>query len=105
MRGCIEQTFPSIKVYYREEEPGCDVFYTNDDTGEYFPERYFLDCYEEPQYWRTIEEAAKWVSEKVGHTIEANFKAIEDALEQYVEEQDNPDDEFYSFHEFQIAVN
>ena len=28
-----------------------------------------------------------------------------EALEQYVEEQDNPDDEFYSFHEFQIAVN
>lgn len=105
VRHCIEDKFPSIKVYYREEEPGCGVFYTNDDTGEYFPERYFLDCYEDPQYWRTIEEAAIWVSEKVGHTIEANFKAIEDALEQYVEVQDNPDDEFYSFHEFQIAVN
>ena len=51
------------KVYYREEEPGCDVYYTNDDTGNYFPERYFLDCYEEPQYWRTIEEAAKQTSQ------------------------------------------
>ena len=104
VRQCIEDKFPSIKVYYREEEPGCDVFYTNDDTGEYFPERYFLDCYEDSQYWRTIEEAAIWVSEKVGHPVEANFKAIEEALEQYVEEQENPDDEFYSFHEFQIAV-
>ena len=102
-RECIEKKFPSIKVYYREEEPGCDVFFTNDDTGEYFPERYFLDCYEEPQYWRTKEEAAKWVEELVGHLVEATFTAIQDALDQYVEKQENPDDYFYSFHEFQVV--
>ena len=38
-------------------------------------------------------------------TANQNLQRQEEALEQYVEEQDNPDDEFYSFHEFQIAVN
>lgn len=97
VRECIEKKFPSIKVYYREEEPGCDVYYTNDDTGDYFPERYFLDCYEEPQYWRTKEEAAKWVEELVGYSVETTFTAILDALDQYVEKQENPDDYFTVF--------
>lgn len=33
VRECIEKKFPSIKVYYREEEPECEVYNTNDDTG------------------------------------------------------------------------
>ena len=41
LRQIIEEKFPSIKVYFMEEEPGCGVFYTNDSSGEYFPERYF----------------------------------------------------------------
>lgn len=69
VRGIIEERFPSIKVYYREEEPGCGVYYTNDSSGEYFPERYYLDSYEDCEYFRTIEEAAGWVSEIVGKTI------------------------------------
>ncbi len=42
---CIEKKFPSIIVYYGEEESGCDVYYTNDDIGYYFPERYLLLLY------------------------------------------------------------
>lgn len=41
VRRIIQEKFPSIKVYYREEEPGCEVYYTNDTTGSYFPETYF----------------------------------------------------------------
>ena len=37
-RECIEKKYPSIKVYYRDEEPGCGVYYTNDSTGKYFPD-------------------------------------------------------------------
>lgn len=101
-RECIEKKFPSIKVYYREEEPGCDVFYTNDVNGDYFPDRYFLDNYDEPLYFETIEEAAKSVSGIVGHEVEPTVKAIDEALEDYMEEHED-EDLFYSFHEFTVV--
>ena len=101
-RQCIERKFPSIKVYYREEEPGCDVFYTNDADRIYFPERYFLDNYDEPLYFNTIEEAADSVSEIVGHEVAPTVEAIEEALNDYEEEHED-EDVFYSFHEFLIT--
>ena len=100
--SAIERKFPSIKVYYREEEPGCDVFYTNDADRIYFPERYFLDNYEEPLYYETIEEAAESVSEIVGHDVAPTVEAIEEALNNYEEEHED-EDVFYSFHEFLIT--
>ena len=103
-RQCIEKVFPGMKVYYREEEPGCDVYYTNDAKGKYFPERYFLDSYDEPLYFETIGEAAECVSDIVGHPVEANIKAIDEALDEYVEEHED-EDVFYSFHEFKIVTD
>ena len=101
-RKCIEKKYPSIKVYYREEEPGCDVFYTNDVNGNYFPDRYFLDSYDKLLYYKTIEEAAKSVSGIVGHKVEPTVKDVDDALEYYLEEHED-EDIFYSFHEFTVV--
>lgn len=103
VRRIIQEKFPSIKVYYREEEPGCDVYYTNDTTGCFFPETYLLDNYDEPLYFKTIEEAAECVSEIVGCTVEATIDAIQEALEKYVEQKESEGEEvFYSLHEFQV---
>ena len=103
-RQCIEKVFPSIKVYFREEEPGCDVYYTNDTNRKYFPERYLLDSYDEPLYFETIGEAAECVSDIVGHPVEATIKAIDEALDEYMEEHED-DEIFYSFHEFKIVTD
>jgi predicted RNase H-like HicB family nuclease len=103
VRRIIQEKFPSIKVYYREEEPGCGVYYTNDTTGNYFPETYFLDSYNEQLYFETIEEAAECVSGIVGCTVEATIDAIQEALEKYVEQKESSGEEvFYSFHEFKV---
>lgn len=102
VRGIIEERFPSIKVYYREEEPGCGVYYTNDSSGEYFPERYYLDSYEDCEYFRTIEEAADYVSEIVGKTIPPTEKDIVHALDDYAEQHDD-EDVWYSFHVFEVV--
>ena len=101
-RECIEKKFPSIKVYYREEEPGCDVYYTNDADRNYFPERYLLNNNDEPLYFNTIEEAAEYVSGIVNQKVEANMEAIEKALDNYEEEHED-DDVYFSFHEFQVV--
>jgi hypothetical protein len=78
------------------------VYYTNDTNGDYFPDRYFLDSYDEPLYYETIEEAAESVSGIVGHEVKATVEAIEEALNDYEEEHED-EDVFYSFHEFQIC--
>lgn len=99
-RQFIEEKFPSIKVYWQDQEPGCDVFVTN--SFEYFPDRYFLDSYEDWEYWDKIEDAAKFVSDIVGHEVEPTVLAVNDALDAYVEEHED-DDVFYSFHEFRLV--
>jgi hypothetical protein len=103
VRRIIQEKFPSIKVYYREEEPGCEVYYTNDTTGDYFPETYFLDSYDEQLYFETIDEAAECVSGIVGCAVEATVNAIQEALEKYVEQKESEGEEvFYSLHEFKV---
>ena len=103
-RKFIEETFPSIKVYYMEVEPGCEVFCTNDAKGKYFPVRYFLDSYDEPLYFDTIEEAAECVSSIVGHDVRATVDAVSLALDDYMEEHEDDEREiFYSFHDIIVC--
>ena len=52
-----------MKVYYREEEPGCEIFKTNDAEGIFFKDRYFLDGYDLQEYYETIDYVVKDVSE------------------------------------------
>ncbi len=103
-REVIEKKFPSIKVYYKEEECGCEVYHTNDTAGRFFPERFFLDNYDEPLYYETIEEAAESISGIVGHEVEASVAAITEALDDFMEEHEDDDEEvFFSFHEFSVG--
>ena len=97
VRRIIEEKLPSIKVYFQEEEPGCGLFATN--SFEHFLERYLLDSYDEPLYFETINEAAKCVSDIVGHSVEPSVETIDQALEDYLTEHES-DDTWYSFHEF-----
>ena len=103
-RHFIESCFPGMKIYYIEEESGCERFYTNDSEGIYFKDRYYLDGFDDSEYFETLEEAAKYVKEIVGHEVEADFDAIDKALSDYVEEHEEDDpDCYYSFHEFKVV--
>ena len=104
VRKIIEKVYPSIKVYYQEQESGCELFNTNDALGEYFPERYFLDSYEDWEYFETLDDAAKFVSKIIGHRVEPSVDALEKALDNYVEEHEEDNENiFYSFHEFNVV--
>ena len=102
-RHFIESCFPGMKIYYIEEESGCEIFNTNDSEGLYFKDRYYLDGFDDSEYFETLEEAAVYVKEIVGHEVEATVKAIDKALSDYVEEHEEDDpDCYYSFHEFTV---
>lgn len=34
----LKEVYPSIRIYYKAEEPGCEVYMKNDAEGKYFPE-------------------------------------------------------------------
>lgn len=89
VRRIIEEKLPSIKVYFQEEEPGCGLFATN--SFELFPERYLLDSFEEPLYFETIEDAAKCVSDIVGHVVDESTEAIISAIDDYLETHGDDD--------------
>lgn len=101
-RQFIEEKFPNIKVYWQDQEPGCDVYFTN--SFDYFPERYFLDSYDEPLYFESLEELQRYVESLVGHPVEATFEALDSAISLYQEEQEEKGiDCFWSLHEFRLS--
>lgn len=103
-RHFIQEKFPSIEVYFLEEEPGCEVYYTN--SFEYFPDRFYLDCYEDPQYFETIEEVAKYVTDFTGKEVENSVDSIQNALDEYTEEKEAAgEDVFFSLHEIGLTDN
>lgn len=102
-RHFIESCFPDMKIYYIEEESRCEIFNTNDSEGIYFKDRYYIDGFDGCEYFETLEEAAKYVKEIVGHDVEATVKAIETALNKYMEEHEEEDNCYYYFHEFQVV--
>ena len=34
----LKATYPSLRIFYKAEEPGCEVYLKNDAEGKYFPE-------------------------------------------------------------------
>lgn len=97
VRRIIEEKLPSIKVYFLEEEPGCELFTTN--SYEHFPEKYFIDSYDEPMYFDNLTDAARYVSEIVGHDVKASEIAIAQAIDDFLEHNED-DNTWYSFHTF-----
>lgn len=70
----LRKKFPSLAFYFYAEEEGCEVYMTNDDTGEFFPDRYHVslnadDCDYREEYFETIEQAYAWISDSVDERI------------------------------------
>ena len=98
LRIFLKERFPKIDIYYKDEEPGTEVFVTNDAEGRFFPFRYLLEANDDMLYFHSLEEAAKAVTEIVGHKVAAEEEKIDDALDDYMEEHE---EDFFSFHHFE----
>lgn len=102
-REVIQKKFPSIHVFFQAQEPSRGLYVTNDSTGEYFPEKYVLDGMDVWEFFGSIDGAAEFVKDIVGHDVPAEYSAIKDALEAYVEAHGKDDDDlFYNFYEFTV---
>ena len=101
-RHFLEQQYPGSKIYYQVEECGNCVYATNDTDGDYFPDRYCLDSYDGLEYFETLEEVAKYVGDIIKKDIPQNYADIESAIEDYMEEHDNDDEHWMSFHKYEV---
>jgi len=101
-RHFLEQQYPGSKVYYCVEECGNCVYATNDSEGDYFKDRYCLDFYDGLEYFETIEEAAEFIGEKIGKQLQPDFREIEQAVDDYLEEHDDDEECWMSFHKFDV---
>ena len=99
LREFLEERFPSVTVYYKEEEPLMGCFYIKDPTGRFFPERFFLDYYEDQVYFKSLEECAAYVSGILGIVVAPQISAISDALERASEEDR---EKYYNLYRFEV---
>ena len=101
-RHFLEQQYPGSKIFYQVEECGNCVYAINDLEGLYFPDRYCLDSYDGLEYFETIEKAAEFIGERIGKELPSDFAEIENAIDVYMEEHDNSDESWMSFHKFEV---
>lgn len=108
-RGFLEFKFPGMKIFYQEEESGCDVYYTNDDTGCYFPERYILDWDEGSEtgydYYQNIEDVIGDMEDFTGEKYEGprTVAGVEEYLDEWNSREENEDVAYCYLHEFRFS--
>lgn len=82
VRHFIEEKFPDIKLYYQTEESGMGIYSTNDESGEFFSDRYILWIEDQDsEYYDSLEEVLEVIEDLTGskhlHTLDAGRKALE----------------------------
>ncbi len=83
----IREKYPSIGIYYLEEELGNGIFQTNDAEGKWFPDTIIIDDETDGMEYYTEKEALERISKLKGAEVStwAEAKAF---IEQYNETQE-----------------
>lgn len=93
-----------FELEHCSEESGMGIYINTDSEGFFFPDRYYLDCcinneyYTE--YYETKEEVLDWIKEKfpaVKVTVNMALHKIEDAVEKCLS---NDEDDYFNLHKF-----
>ena len=92
-----------FSVSWKAEESGCGIFWIHDE-GEYFPERYFVDCDGfddcECDYFETAKEVVDYWCKLTGNKRDG--KTDEEMLEMIEDWEYEDDDKFFVVHEFDV---
>ena len=72
----IEKAYPSVNIYFLEEELGMDIFQTNDEAGEFFKEQVIIDEESEGMEYYTEEAALEHLTELAGKPITSWEEAV-----------------------------
>ncbi|MDY3936747.1 MAG: hypothetical protein SOZ07_08900 [Prevotella sp.] len=100
-RHVLRQLMPELTIYYIVEEPGCEVYATNDMDSKYFTDRFKVDAYADGEYWddyysdkeTALKHAAQFLKKE--HVTEAD-------IDEYNKEHED-DDNYLYLYEFKIT--
>lgn len=96
----LADLFDDIVIYWIAEEPGMEIYQTNDRDGKYFSDRYFVDtCIEgvySSEYFQQEDAAYRWLSE----ITKGKIKNKED-MDAFNTANEDTDDYIY-IHEFEV---
>lgn len=95
VRHFIEKIYPALKIYYYEEECGCEIYQTNDRHGHFFSSRYIFDDQdgEGMEYFDKPETLIAFASRAMGKKLQT-IEELNDAVD---------DSEGFSFHEIKVV--
>jgi len=95
-----------IKVFYKSEEPGNGIYYTNDENWEYFDERYTVDyCIGElfgREYFNDLKSLQGFVKEVFGVKISEmdSLDVIKGRILEHLQKENLSDSEYLNINEF-----
>ena len=97
----LQKLFTDINIYWMAEEPGCEIYQTNDADGVYYPERFYVDtCIGgdyQSEYFTTESEVYEWLSQ----ISDCKCKADVDVFNENRRKADT--DDFIYVHEYEIV--
>ena len=100
-RHVLAQLMPELTVYYIVEEPGCEVYATNDE-GKYFTDRFYVDaCVNgdyRSDYFETEERAMAYAANLMDMEMVSKAK-----IESWNEDHE-ADGDFIYIHEFKYVA-
>ena len=83
----IRSRYPSLSIYFLEEELGMEIFQTNDEDGTFFQETVILDDESDGMEYFTLVDALKRISELKGTPVN-DWEEAEEFLDKYNLAQD-----------------
>ena len=95
VRHFIEKVYPALKIYYYEEECGCEIYQTNDRHGHFFSSRYIFDDQdgEGMEYFDKPETLLAFASRAMAKKLKT-IEELNDAVD---------DSDGFSFHEIKVV--
>lgn len=76
-------------VYFKSEEPGCEIYETNDTDGVHYSERYIFDTSEDgEEYFSDFEDLSSAVAEVTGIYDCTTLGEVEKTLDKYNRENE-----------------
>lgn len=101
-RYILRKLVPGLTIYYIVEEPGCEVYATNDVDAKYFTDRFKADGYVDGEYWDEYycdkETALKHAAQLLKKEC-----VTEDDIDKYNKEHEE-DDNYIYIHEFKYVA-
>lgn len=102
-RHILKKLMPELTIYYIVEEPGFEVYATNDADGKYFTERFNVDaCVDGHDYWEYFQEEKETMDYVASLLKKDNITEAD--IEQWNMEHEEEGD-FIHVHEFEIVEN